>query len=50
MDMLKKFGPSAVLAVVGMKASEIVGFKSPWGQIAGAVGGAFAGLVIASKL
>lgn len=50
MDMIKKFGPPAVLAVVGVRASEAIGVSNKWARLGLAVGGAFAGLVIASKV
>lgn len=50
MDTIKKFGPSAVFAVAGVKASELLGMTKAWQQVAAAVAGAFAGLVVASKI
>lgn len=50
MEMIKKFGPGAVLAVAGVKASELVGLTKPWQQIAAAIVGAGLGLFAASKI
>ncbi len=50
MNTIKKFGPSAVLAVVGVRASEAIGITNPWLRLAAAVAGAGAGLFIASKV
>ncbi len=50
MDIIKKHGPSAVLAVVGMKAAQALGVRSAWGQIAASVAGAFGGILLANKL
>lgn len=50
MGTISKFGPSAVLAVAGVKASEMLNVTNPIYKIGAAVAGALAGLVIASKL
>lgn len=50
MDILKKFGPPAVLAVAGVEASKLVGATTRGKQILFAIAGAFAGIVVASKI
>jgi peptidoglycan/xylan/chitin deacetylase (PgdA/CDA1 family) len=50
MEIVKKFGIPATLAVAGVKASELAGFAKPWQQIASAILGAGFGLFIASKV
>ena len=50
MEVIKKFGPSAVLAVAGIKASELLGATKPWQQVGLAIVGAFGGLFVASKI
>lgn len=50
MDKIKKFGPPAVLAVAGVKASELVGATNTWVRLGAAIAGAFVGLLIAEKI
>ena len=50
MDTLKSIGPTAVLAVAGVKASELLGLTKPWQQIVAAIGGAMAGVYVAKKI
>jgi len=50
MEIAKKFGVPATMAVAGMKASELAGFSKAWQQIAAAIVGAGIGLYIASKV
>lgn len=49
MEMLKKFGPPAVCAVAGVKASELVGATKAWQQVLLAIVGAGIGLAVAAK-
>jgi len=50
MEMLKKYGPAAVLSYAGVRASTILGSTNTWVQLGAGIGGAFLGLLIADKV
>ena len=50
MEVIKKFGVPATLAVAGVEASKLLGLAKVWQQIAAAIAGAGVGLFIASKV
>lgn len=50
MEIVKKFGPPAVLAVAGVEASKLLGATTRGKQIIFAIAGAFGGILLASKI
>jgi len=50
MEVVKKLGPSAVLAVVGIRASEALGVTNRWYRLGLALAGSFGGIYLATRV